>query len=561
VAGETAYTIRLIDQASASSARVKSALETVAAAAQRTERAFLGTDRAYQGVAREAERQARAQLKVARALEAVDRKALAHQRTLDKFAGRGGGRRGRLDASTAFDRLKGGISATAAFIGAAVAGTAVRMGRDFLEAAGKAQTFERTFNRIAPGELEETRALVSRLGLDLEAGEKAALKLRTTFDKFTAGKFLEFFRGMNLDPGELGRATLAITQIQGRGRLQAEELDQFVEAVPGVDRGTIIQKIADEMKIARDEAARRLQTGQVAADVGIRALVFSALESRKMIDPSDPRGWGGLSKAISESSGDINVRLASLDNAITRIKRNLGENLASSGFLDSLDRLFARLESFSKLDFGIFDRLMGVWKTLNGDYSVDASKILGVDSDSALGKFLDFKPGEAIGNAIGAGVAVGIESSKSQAEAAVQNLAAGVITQSQSAFGIHSPSTVFAEQGYQDVVGLAQGIEDNQDIAFGAAESMADGVIAEAELAQATGAPASSGHMTNVGAAAGGALASSSGGVQVSLAPGAIQLTIDGSRSPAETADAVRDFFSSADFVSLFERAVEGSGA
>lgn len=559
MAGETQYTIRLIDQASTASARVKSAMNAVAAAAQRTEQAFMGTDRAYKAVAQEAERQARAQLKVARALEAVDKKALSNQRTLDRFSRRTVPR-ALKDSSTAFDRLKGGITATTAFIGAAVGGMAVRVGRDLLETAGAAQTLERNFNRIAPGELEEVRALVSRLGLDLEAGEKAALKLRTTFDKFTATKFLEFFRGVNLDPGELDRATLAITQIQGRGKLQAEELNQFVEAVPGVDRGRVVDQIAKEMGLAREQAAAKLQKGQVPSDVGIRALVFSTLESRKMTDPNDPRGWGGLATAIQESSGDINVRLASLDNAITRIKRNLGENLANSGFLDTLDRLFVRLESFSKLDFGIFDRLMGVWKTLNGDYSVDASKILGVDPESGLGKFLDFKPGEFIGNAIGAGVATGIEQSRGQAEAAVENLASGVIGHSQDAFGIHSPSKPFAEQGYQDVMGLVTGIEDNQDLAFAAAESMADGTIAEAEMAAATGSPAAAGHMANVGAAAAGAITASSGG---SSGPvhAQISITVDGSRSPSETVGALQDFFSSADFAALFERAVEGSGA
>lgn len=519
----------------------------------------MGTDRAYRAVASEAERQARAQLKVARALNAVDKAALSQQRALDRY-GRKTVPRALKDSGSAFDRLKGGASAASTFIAAAVGGMAVRIGRDMLEAAGQAQTLERTFERIAPGEIGEVRSLVQKLGLDLEAGEKAALKLRTTFDKFTANKFLEFFRGVNLDAGELDRATLAITQIQGRGKLQAEELNQFVEAVPGVDRGRVVDQIAAEMGIARDLAAKKLQTGQVASDVGIRALVFATLESRKMTDPSGGRGFGGLEQGIAESSGDINVRLAGLDNSITRIKRNLGEDLASSGFLDSLDRLLAQLEKLSQQDFGFFDRLMGVWKTLNGDYSVDATKILGVDSTSGLGKFLDFKPGEAIGNAIGAGVATGIEASQSQAETAVTNLASGVILKSQDAFGIHSPSKVFAEQGYQDVAGLAGGIEDNQDMAFSAAEALADGTIAEAEMAAATGAGVSSGHMANVGAAAGSALATSSGGtggpVSVNVA-----ITVDGAQGPAETVEQIRDFFSTADFVSLFERAVEGSGA
>ena len=553
------YTIRITDQASPAVLQVQAALTQLAAATNRTASAMLFGSKAEQQMAREAEKLARAEGRAAKAAlnleNATNRLGRSAMPRTAKSVARAGAK-----TESAFARLKGGASAASAFITAAVGGMAVRVGRDMLEAAGQAQTLERTFERIAPGELAEVRTLVQKLGLDLEAGEKAALKLRTTFDKFTANKFLEFFRGVNLDPGELDRATLAITQIQGRGKLQAEELNQFVEAVPGVDRGRVVDQIATEMGIARDLAAKKLQTGQVASDVGIRALVFATLESRKMTDPSGGRGFGGLEKGIQESSGDINIRLASLDNSITRIKRNLGENLASSGFLDSLDRLFARLESFSKLDFGIFDRLMGVWKTLNGDYSVDASKILGVDPTSGLGKILDFKPGEAIGNAIGAGVAVGIQASQSQAETAATNLANGVIATSNDAFGIHSPSKAFAEQGYQDVMGLATGIEDNQDLAFGAAESLADSTIAEAEMAAATGAGVSSGHMANVGAAAGSALAAGGGegGRPVSVS---VAITVDGAQGPAETVEQIREFFSTADFAALFERAVEGSGA
>ena len=79
-------------------------------------------------------------------------------------------------------------------------------------------------------------------------------------------------------------------------------------------------------------------------------------------------------------------------------------------------------------------------------------------------------------------------------------------------------------------------------------------------MAAATGAGVSSGHMANVGAAAGSALATSSGGtggpVSVNVA-----ITVDGAQGPAETVEQIREFFSTADFVSLFERAVEGSGA
>jgi hypothetical protein len=70
------YTIQLIDQASASAARVRRAMGEVATAAQRVADAAQTEDRAYQAVARTAAKFARTELGAARALNAVDREAL-----------------------------------------------------------------------------------------------------------------------------------------------------------------------------------------------------------------------------------------------------------------------------------------------------------------------------------------------------------------------------------------------------------------------------------------------------------------------------------------------------
>jgi hypothetical protein len=552
------YTIRIIDQASAAAARVQMALSRVAVTTAATASAMKIGGKAEQAFAKDAERLARAQLRAANAIMRAGKAAdtLGKKRLPRALGG----------AGDAFSTLRSGVGAATAFIAAAVGGMAVRLGRDFLEAAGSAQQFERNFNRLTgdPAELQRTRTLIQKLGLDLEEGEQAAIRFRSSFNETDTQGFLKFFRAMNLDKVQLNSVSRAIGQISGLGKVQGDELNEITQAIPGLSRKGIYEEFAKIRGTDVPKAMKDMAKDGSATDA-LRAIMAASLNARKVSDPTgsfDAEGrvkLGGADAAVAESAGDITQRLANLDNGITRIKRNLGENLAKSGFLDTLDRLFARLESFSKLDFGIFERLMGVWKTLNGDYSVDASKILGIDPTSGLGKILDFKPGQAMGEALGAGVAAGIANSQSQAEAAMKNMAAGVITQGNDAFGIHSPSKVMADTGADVAAGLAVGVDDNADLAFSAAESMADGAIAEAEMAAATGSGPSAAHLANVGAAAGGAMGSSSaagGGVSVQVA-----ITVDGAQGPAATVDAIRDFFATGEFASLLERQLEGSGA
>lgn len=345
MAQATVYTIRLEDQASASAARVQAAMRQVASAAERVASAVQTEDRAYQAVARTAARFAQAELRAARAVQAVDRAALKATRSLggvDKTTGRLTGR---------FQSLHRGATAVAGFFSAQLVGATFRTGREFLEAAGNAQVLERNFARVTgdPKELEQTRALIRSLGLDLEAGERAALKLRTTFGRFTAESLLKTFSALSLAPDEISRASLALSQIQGRGKLQAEELNQFVEAVPGVDRGKIIDQIAKELKITRAAAAEKLGKGQVAADVGVRALVFGALESQR-ITGNAPGNFAGVDATVAAGANDINRQLMNLDNTVLELKRSFGAALASPAVIGGIQALGRALDWVSKLD-------------------------------------------------------------------------------------------------------------------------------------------------------------------------------------------------------------------
>jgi tape measure domain-containing protein len=571
MAGST-YTITLIDRASAAAKRVDISLEGVARASHALAAAMATGTRAEKAAAREALRLAQVQARLERQLMGTATAAVRNSKALDRVAGSSskGARRMTTDWLGAAKGL--GIAVAA---GVALAGVGIRAARSWLEAAGNAQTFERNFNRIAPGELEETRALVKRLGLDLEAGETAALKLRTTFDKFTANKFLEVFRGLNLTAGELDRATLAISQIQGRGKLQAEELNQFVEAVPGVDRGRIVDNIAKEMQITRDEASKKLQKGQVSADVGIRALVFGALESRKMLGPEETRSFAGLNTAIQASSGDINVQLANVDNRITELKRNLGTKLAETGFIDDLGRLVTVLERVANAAMTAYTAVRQFTaspvEALTGKVENPGPK---TDVASPMERFMleHIRPlvmsaeeiagieerSVAMGAAVDAGMARGL--TQGQAIAAVQNMASNVIAASETQFGIQSPSKVFAAQGEELPAGLAVGIDEGADLAFDSIAGMADGAIAEAEMA--AGAGVNSTAMANLGASAGASMGQSAaaGRGAATVGPVTVQINVDGSKGADSTVQAIHSFFEN-DFAALLERQLEGSGA
>lgn len=335
----TTYTITLIDQASAAANRVRTALARVAVTTSATAQALRTGSKAEQAFARDAEKLARVELRAAKSI-------MSATKAVDRFNGTARKSAGILAG------VRGAAAGLAGVFSAHLIGATIRTGRELLEAAGNAQILERNFARVTgdPRELEQTRALIKGIGLDLEAGEKAALKLRTSFGRVTAESLLKTFSALSLGADEVQRASLALSQIQGRGKLQAEELNQFIEAVPGVDRGAIIDQIAKELKISTQEAGARLGKGQIAADVGIRGLIFGALESQKLGQGDGTRGFGGVDKAIAAGANDINRQLTALDNTILEVKRNFGAAIASPAVIGGLKAIGSALQTISEMD-------------------------------------------------------------------------------------------------------------------------------------------------------------------------------------------------------------------
>jgi hypothetical protein len=171
------------------------------------------------------------------------------------------------------------------------------------------------------------------------------------------------------------------------------------------------------------------------------------------------------------------------------------------------------------------------------------------------------RQGEYMAVALDQGMANGLTSA-GQAAAAATEMAAGVADSGKTELGVHSPSTVFAELGQFVDEGLAVGIEDYQDTAFGAAGALADGAVSEADMALQTGLGVNQTAMANVGAAAGNAISSNTGGDSASrsVGPVSVEIHVDGSKDAATTVEAIKAWFDT-DFAALLERQLEGSGA
>lgn len=76
----------------------------------------------------------------------------------------------------------------------------------------------------------------------------------------------------SLSQDSVDRVVRALAQIEGKGRLAAEELNQLNEVIPSVSRVAVYDAIAAKMGITREAAARLANEGLVPAGVGLEAI-------------------------------------------------------------------------------------------------------------------------------------------------------------------------------------------------------------------------------------------------------------------------------------------------
>lgn len=586
MATKTAYTIQLVDQASASAARVRDAMGQVATAAQRVANAVRTEDRAYQAVARTAAKFAGAELRAARALSAVDREALRASKAVDRL--------NNIQRKALPVQRRANESWLAGARGLVAGGVAAAFlvkqvfdaGRGLLEAAGRAEAFDRSLDALGRGAGGEalsenwTKELI-RLRVPLEQGRADVQKLLASFRdvaNLNAGvavnDILKLGAALQLSADQSKSFNKVFSDTAGKGKIQREELTtQLAEIGIGVTIPGFLTQVSKSIGKSYAEVEKMLSDGKITADIAIPALITATLDARN-IENLDSEA----EKAAKGATGT----LTNLDNAWDRLKTKLGESLIQKGALEQIDKLsesLNRLADNADKVVANLDRLAAVWKVLGGDTSVSSTDIIpGVEKGSTAQKILDFTPNDAIdkigsfwknfftagknlGDATSAGMAAGLTGGAGQAADAATGLAESVTAASKTELEIKSPSKVFAEQGRYIDEGLATGIEDHQDLAFASAEALADGVSAEAEMATMIGSGVNQTAVANVGAAAGNALGGSSGAAAGGMVgPVTINIQVDGAAGADSVVEAIRSWFDT-DFAALLERQLEGSGA
>lgn len=72
---------------------------------------------------------------------------------------------------------------------------------------------------------------------------------------------------------QIGRVVTALAQMQGKGRMSAQELNQIAEALPNLQRVQVYDVLAEKLGKTRDEVAKLADQGEISAEQGIGALL------------------------------------------------------------------------------------------------------------------------------------------------------------------------------------------------------------------------------------------------------------------------------------------------
>lgn len=173
----------------------------------------------------------------------------------------------------------GALVATAAFVG--VAAAAIKVGVDVAGAASRMESLQMGLNMVAHsaeagGEaMEFAFTAAQRYGLGVESTAQSMRKLLAA--QFSMGAAKDIVRmsadmkALGADAQEVESVIRAITQIKGKGKLQAEELvGQLGEA--GISASLVYDELGKIMGKTSAEVQKLITAGKVDADTGILAI-------------------------------------------------------------------------------------------------------------------------------------------------------------------------------------------------------------------------------------------------------------------------------------------------
>lgn len=598
------YTIEAVDHVTDPAKRVEAALRNVARAAIRTDNAMKSLDASERFVAKSVMQAARSELAAARGLQRLS----AVTPKVDRSA-QGLTKTGAFLATTFGNLAARGISmAVGGFIdlGRSAFGAADHVGKTRLALTGMLGSQEAANREMAWGtkfakdygmsiaDVHDQQRKFAGLGFGEE--ERKALLLMSGD-----------MRAVGMSTEQVSRSMLQISQIASKGKLQGEEL--IVLAENGISLTKVYDALGRRLGKTREEIIKMQKAGTLKSGDALNAIAESLVEtggSKKLGEAGKKAAAGTMGgvagkigatfeEALRDASAKAEPQLVAglnsilkglgaaegvtLTDAITNALNKVGSILEEigpkiPGFIASIDSLASSLATIVKwlnLASGASDGVkasapgsgagsvvgefaggMASGKSF-GDAYVDA---VSTTLTKTLGGGMLADMGAWIGGQITTGMQNGIANGAAGPATAATDMANGAIDAANAGAGVQSPSWKTAETGSMIDTGLAMGITADQELAFTAAREMTEGAVYASEAALRV--PTSSSLAQSAGEKAGVATAtatSTSGGRDVN-----VTLSIQLSGGAGGDVGAVKGYLET-DFISLLERALEGSGA
>lgn len=170
----------------------------------------------------------------------------------------------------------------------------------------------------------------------LETATSSVIKLKASFQSFTAKDALSVLKDISSAAAATGgdvdsavsRGVLAITQIGARGKLSAQDLQQFADAIPSVARVKVFDEIAKSMGKTREEVQKLAETGGIDSAKAINGILAAS------------RGVPGAQDALLKQS-------KTFAGALSTIKDNFSQLLGNAflPFLQNIGSIFSKLDT------------------------------------------------------------------------------------------------------------------------------------------------------------------------------------------------------------------------
>jgi len=185
-------------------------------------------------------------------------------------------------------------------------------------------SFEGLFHSepVANAFIEDLQTFAAKTPFEFDTLTSSAQRLLGTFGRGfredlipTLTAIGDVAASLGQTPAAVDRVVLAISQIQGKGKVQLEELNQIREALPGFNA---VQAIADGMGLTVQEATAKISKGSISATDAIAGLLEGM------------RQFPGAAGAMERQSATLNGRISTLKDNMLILTRGAFTPLAGA---------------------------------------------------------------------------------------------------------------------------------------------------------------------------------------------------------------------------------------